>query len=160
MSITIYQERPDSPDASSLIQELDALLSPLYPDESRHGYSVQRLIEQNVAFFVVRSNQEAAGCGGVQFFTDDPNLPYGELKRMYVRPAFRGQGIARHLLNHLEAVAAGRTIATLRLETGIHQLEAIRLYERNGFYRIGAFGTYTDDPLSRYFEKRISVVAN
>lgn len=41
----------------------------------------------------------------------------------------------------------------LRLETGIHQAEAIGLYERVGFYRIPPFGPYRVDPLSLYFEK-------
>jgi ribosomal protein S18 acetylase RimI-like enzyme len=35
--------------------------------------------------------------------------------------------------------------------------EAIRLYERLGFYRIPPFGPYTDDPLSRYYEKRLTL---
>jgi len=44
----------------------------------------------------------------------------------------------------------------LRLETGIHQKEAIGLYERMGFQSIPPFGEYVDDPLSRFFEKRIN----
>jgi ribosomal protein S18 acetylase RimI-like enzyme len=43
----------------------------------------------------------------------------------------------------------------VRLETGIHQPEAISLYERAGFYRIPPFGSYTDDPLSLCYEKRL-----
>jgi hypothetical protein len=43
----------------------------------------------------------------------------------------------------------------LRLETGIHQHEAIGLYERAGFHLIPPFGEYKPDPLSRFYEKRI-----
>ena len=39
--------------------------------------------------------------------------------------------------------------------TGIHQVEAIGLYERVGFKRIAAFGPYVDDPLNRYYELRL-----
>ena len=97
MPTIITPERPDSPDASALIEELEAHLAPLYPTESRHGYSVAKLIAQNVAFFVVRRDNIAAGCGGIQLFGTE----YGELKRMYVRPQFRGLGLAKLLLDHL-----------------------------------------------------------
>jgi hypothetical protein len=42
------------------------------------------------------------------------------------------------------------------LETGIHQKEAIGLYEQIGFQNIPPFGEYVDDPLSKFFEKKIS----
>ena len=81
---------------------------------------------------------------------------YGEIKRMYVRPQFRGSGRAKLMFAHLEAYAQAHHITLLRLETGIHQREAIGLYERLGFYRIPPFGPYTDDPLSRCYEKRLT----
>jgi ribosomal protein S18 acetylase RimI-like enzyme len=154
MSITIYPERPDTEDAARLIEELEAILSPMYPVESRHGYSINKLIEQKVVFFVIRCDGEPAGCAGVQFF-DNKGVAYGEVKRMYIRPRFRGLGLARLALKQLEETAAARGVELLRLETGIYQTEAIRLYERYGFNRIGPFGEYRDDPLSLYFEKRI-----
>ena len=54
MSVTIKAERPDSAEAARLIAELEAHLEPLYPVKSRHGYSVQKLLAQGVAFFVMR----------------------------------------------------------------------------------------------------------
>ena len=47
-------------------------------------------------------------------------------------------------------------INVLRLETGIHQVEAINLYQRFGFERIEPFGPYRVDPLSLCFEKRLT----
>jgi ribosomal protein S18 acetylase RimI-like enzyme len=73
-----------------------------------------------------------------------------------VRPPFRGLGYGKVLLDHLADHARIAGIALLRLETGIHQLAAIRLYERWGFRRIGPFGDYVDDPLSLFYEKRIA----
>jgi putative acetyltransferase len=151
MSVTITPECPDSADAVSLITELEAYLDPLYPATSRHGYSVEKLIAQAVAFFVLRDNGTAAGCGGVQLF----GAEYGELKRMYVRPQFRGLGFGRLVLDHLADYARSQGVGLLRLETGIHQADAIRLYERAGFRRIAPFGTYADDALSLFYEKRI-----
>jgi GNAT superfamily N-acetyltransferase len=149
--VTITSERPDSEVASELIAELEAHLSPLYPAESRHGYSAVKLLREGVAFFVIHYDGLPAGCGGIQLFGSE----YGEVKRMYVRPAFRGLGLAKLMLEHLAAYARERGVARLRLETGIHQVEAIGLYERMGFERIGPFGPYRDDPLSRFYEKQI-----
>ncbi|MBZ0310286.1 MAG: GNAT family N-acetyltransferase [Anaerolineae bacterium] len=151
MSISVALERPDTPDSVALITELEAVLEPLYPRESRHGFSIERLLAENVPFFVLRSDGTAAGCGGVKLFDRD----YGEIKRMYVRPQFRGQGLARHILNHLSDYARAHGVSLLRLETGIYQHEAIALYERMGFYRIPPFGEYRQDPLSLCYEKQI-----
>jgi GNAT superfamily N-acetyltransferase len=151
MSAVITRERPDSADAVVLITELEAHLEPFYPSESRHGYSVEKLISQDVAFFVLRADDTPAGCGGIQLFGN----AYGELKRMYVRPQFRGLGFGKLLLDHLTDYARAQGVGLLRLETGIHQAAAISLYERTGFQRIPPFGAYVEDPLSLFYEKRI-----
>lgn len=152
MTAIIRAERPDAPDARALIAELDALLMPLYPSESRHGFSVEKLLADKVAFFVIRWEGVPAGCGGVKLFGSE----YGEIKRMYVRPSFRGRGLARLMLKHLEDHARGQGVGLLRLETGIHQREAITLYKSMGFEKIPPFGEYKPDPLSLCFEKRLT----
>ena len=48
MPAIITPERPDTADARALIDELEAHLSPLYPQESRHGYAVEKLISEDV----------------------------------------------------------------------------------------------------------------
>ena len=151
MPITITAERPDKPDAQMLIAELEDHLAPMYPAASRHGYSVQKLIREGVDFFVLRQDGVPAGCGGVQFYDGT----YGEIKRMFVRPQFRGRGLAKKMLEHLEAHTRAQGVYTLRLETGIHQHDAIQLYERMGFYNIPPFGAYREDPLSRFYEKAL-----
>ena len=74
---------------------------------------------------------------------------------MYVRPAFRGRGLGKRMLEHLADHARSRGVPLLRLETGIHQRDAIGLYEGLGFKRIPPFGPYREDPLSRCYEKQI-----
>jgi GNAT superfamily N-acetyltransferase len=152
MPTVIVQERPDSADAAVLISELDALLAPLYPQESRHGYSVDKLLREGVNFFVARLDGVPAGCGGVLLVGTE----YAEIKRMYVRPSLRGRGLGKIILEHLADFTRSRGVNVLRLETGIHQLEAVRLYERFGFSRIRPFGPYHDDPLSLCYEKRLA----
>lgn len=121
MTITITEERPDTTDSIQLIDELEATLAPYYPDESRHGYDVGKLLRESVVFFVVRQEGTLAGCGGVQLF----GSAYAELKRMYVRPQFRGMGLGKLLVNHLAAYSQQHGVTVLRLETGIHQEAAI-----------------------------------
>ena len=152
MPTTIELERPDTADAVELIAELEAHLEPLYPSKSRHGYSVEKLIAQGVAFFVLRDGGTPAGCGGIQLFGTE----YGELKRMYVRPRFRGLGFGKLIVARLEGHARAHGVDVVRLETGIHQAAAIHLYERIGFRRIPPFGSYVEDPLSLCYEKRLN----
>jgi putative acetyltransferase len=147
----ITAEHPASPDAQALIAELDALLEPLYARESRHGFSVEKLIAESVAFFVIRDDGAPAGCGGIKLVGTD----YGEVKRMYVRPQFRGKALGKLMLDYLTEYARSHGVTVLRLETGIHQHAAIHLYEREGFERISPFGEYREDPVSLCYEKRI-----
>jgi len=151
LSIVIVEERPDTSDAMQLIDELEAHLEPLYPAESRHGFSVEKLLRQGVAFFVTRCDGIPAGCGGVKLFGTE----YGEVKRMYVRPQFRGLGLGKRMLDHLADYSRQYRVDLLRLETGIYQIEAIGLYEQFGFHRIPPFGEYREDPNSVFFEKRL-----
>jgi putative acetyltransferase len=152
MSITIVEERPDSADAVQLMAELDTHLNPhLYPQESRHAFSVEKLLREGVVFFVIRYEGKPAGCGGLKLFGTE----YGEVKRMFVRPAYRGLGLGKLILNCLAEYARKQQVNILRLETGIYQTEAIRLYERYGFQRRSPFGEYQEDPFSLYYEKSI-----
>jgi ribosomal protein S18 acetylase RimI-like enzyme len=151
VSVLISRVHPATEEATALILELESHLARHYAAESRHGYSVEQLIAQDVAFFVLRDGGLAAGCGGIQLFGTE----YGELKRMYVRPGFRGRGFGRRLLDHLAAYAWNNGVRLLRLETGIHQTEAIALYQGAGFHRIPPFGSYGEDPVSLCYEKAL-----
>ena len=148
--VTITKERPDLPPGLQLLTELDTdLTRHQYPPESRHAFSVEKLLCEGVAFFLTRYQQDPAGCGGLKIYPGE----YGEVKRMYVRPAYRGLGLGKAMLDHLGSYARARGLDCLRLETGIYQVEAIGLYERYGFQRRPPFGEYKKDPLSVYFEK-------
>lgn len=151
MPASITAERPDTAEARSLVEELDAYLIPLYPPASHHGLTVEELIAERVAFFLTRYDGAPAGCGGLKLF----GAEFGEIKRMYVRPQFRRMGLGKLMLNHLIGYAREQGIRLLRLETGILQIEAIGLYESMGFERIPAFGEYEEDPLSRFYEMQI-----
>jgi GNAT superfamily N-acetyltransferase len=64
------------------------------------------------------------------------------MKRMYVDPSVRGQGIGRALVGVLEREARLIGITTIVLETGTRLASAIRLYEAMGYAHIPLFGEY------------------
>jgi len=147
----ISRETPDQPDVIALIADLDTYQDGLYPPESRHALDLTSLKQDNVLFFVARdAARQAVGCGAVVL-----GDAYGEIKRMYVNPASRGQGVARQLLQAMEAAAQGSGCRLLTLESGPFQPEALGLYAALGFERRGPYGDYADDPLSVFMQKAI-----
>jgi putative acetyltransferase len=151
-ALAIRQEPPDQPDVTALIEALDAYANALYPPESNHLLDISALCDPAVTFLVMRDGSEAVGCGAV---LRDPR-GWGEVKRMYVRPDQRGRGIGRRVLAEIEAIARVSRLPLLRLETGIHNTEALALYRRAGFADCAAFGDYAPDPLSVFMEKRVN----
>lgn len=144
-------ESANQPEVIALIAELDAYQDSLYPPESRHALDLAALTQPNVLFAVARdATGQAVGCGAIVLGQES-----GELKRVFVGPAARGQGLAQQLLTRLEAEAAARGCGLLRLETGPYQPEALGLYARCGYARCEPFGGYADDPLSVFMEKRL-----
>ena len=144
-------ESPDQPEVIALIAALDAYQDTLYPPEARYALDLAALKQPNVAFAVARdAGHQAVGCAAVVV-----DGTQGELKRMYLRPAARGQGLAQQLLRVLEAAAASKGCRQLCLETGPYQAEALAFYARQGFVRRGPFGSYPDHPLSVFMVKAL-----
>jgi GNAT superfamily N-acetyltransferase len=88
-------------------------------------------------------------CGGVCRH----DAAAAEIRRMYVRPEHRGAGFSRLVLAALESEARRLGYTRVRLETGVHQHEALALYRSSGFDEIPRYGPYVDDELSICFEK-------
>ncbi|MFB9235889.1 GNAT family N-acetyltransferase [Plantactinospora siamensis] len=109
----------------------------------------------DVRFLVGVRNGLAVACGAVQAL----DARTAEIKRMYVRPAFRGRGLARQLLTALEELALWYGHTELRLETGSYLPAAIRLYTSAGYLPIPAYGEYVTNPYSVCFAKRLPVAA-
>ena len=142
-------ETPDQPDVHELIGELDAHLYSLYPAENVYAMDISSLLHPSVLFAVVRDAAGASvGCGAMVMTPE-----YGEVKRMYVRPQARGQGVARRIIETLETKAIEEGCRRFMLETGPTLTEALGLYERMGYQRRGPFGDYPDDPLSVFMQK-------
>jgi putative acetyltransferase len=137
MDLILERTTTPSDDVRTLIGELEDNLAAAYPPEQRHGLSLDAIFQPHIQFFVARVDGDAVGCAGVALFAD-----LAELKRMYVRPAARGRGIADALLAHIETVTRHAGLTRLCLETGDRQLAAIRVYRRAGFSPCAPFGPY------------------
>lgn len=100
---------------------------------------------------LARVGDDVAGCVALRPL-DDPGVC--EMKRLYVRPAFRGSGAGRRLAEAVIAAAAGRGYRIMRLDTLERLPAAVKLYEALGFRRIGA---YCANPLDGvlYMEKTL-----
>ncbi len=84
---------------------------------------------------------KAAGCVALRSLGDGSS----EMKRMFVYPEFRGRGVGKALSVRLIDEARSAGYRTMRLDTSIRQIEAITLYERLGFTRIGPYYELPDE---------------
>ena len=87
------------------------------------------------AFLVARRGGPAGPpLGGVGVRTIHPGV--GQIRRLWVDPAARGQGMARALMAGIEEAAHELGLTDLRLGTGDAQPEAIALYASSGWQRV------------------------
>ncbi|WP_298830094.1 GNAT family N-acetyltransferase [uncultured Piscinibacter sp.] len=156
---TLRAESPDQAEVRALLAELDVYLGGLYAPEHNHILDVEALLAPEVSFLVARHAGRAVGCGAARRMPGEAATqghPYGEIKRMYVRPACRGQRLGEQLLAELEDGLKRRGLELALLETGDAQPEALRLYERCGYVRRAPFGGYEDNGTSLFYEKRLA----
>jgi len=77
-----------------------------------------------------------------------------EIKRMYMKPAFRGRGLGRKMLHALIDEARSLGYRHLRLDTVPHMESANHLYTSTGFYEIEDY-TYNPIPGARFLEYKL-----
>jgi GNAT superfamily N-acetyltransferase len=145
----------DSPDAVALCTAQQAEMLELYEGEADIGppRDASMFVEPHGVFLLLRDDDgRAVGCGGIARFDD----MRGEVKRMYVVPEARGRGLGRRLLDELEAQARRIGYASVVLETGDRQQEAVGLYESTGYERIPCYPPYDTRALSICYEKRLA----
>lgn len=144
-------ERINPKEAEKLINELDEYLSKLYPPDSNHLEPIKKLSRKNVKMYGCKIDKKLVAIGAVKLMES-----YGELKRIYVSHHFRGKGLARSIMEKLESVIKKNGLKYVRLETGIHQKEAIHLFKKMDYIKCNPFGTYTEDPFSIFMEKNLN----
>jgi len=153
MDITIRTDTPLSPEGRALIAASQEALQAVYPPEECFSLSAEELANGYTQFLVARCDGKAVGCVAL---VDEGS--YGEVKRLYVSDAARGNGVARRLMEELEAAARDIGLGCLRLETGAALTEAVGLYRDMGFVERDAFGGYPDIASNMFMEKCIGLV--
>jgi GNAT superfamily N-acetyltransferase len=150
-NISLRIVEPTEPAIRSLIEALDEYRKSLYPLEFTLLVPPEKLKSPQIIFLAAYEDHELLGCGGIDF--TDPD--YAEIKKMYVEPAARRKGVADLLLKALEQQARQRQYHLLCLETGKFQEPAMGLYQKHGYEPSKAFGSYQENPYSRYYSKTL-----
>lgn len=147
--VTIAEEPPRQTEILRLLEMSDAYAASLYPAESNHLVDISALEQPDVSFFVARFDGAIVGCCALVEAGDGT----AEIRRMFVDPQARGLKVGKRLLQAIEQRAVSIGLDVIRLETGIHQPEAIGLYRNSGYVERPPFGGYQPDPLSLFMEK-------
>jgi putative acetyltransferase len=148
----IAPESPLKDDIRILIDELNATLHESTPPEFCYQLTVEEMAAPDMTVFVARKGPIAAGTGSIRRHP----AGIGEIKRMYVRPEYQGQGIGGAILEEIEALAVAEGLERLVLETGHNHPAAWRVYERAGFLRCGPVLNYEESSYSIFYEKKLA----
>ena len=142
--------RPGELDDLAVVQLLHAL-----DEEIRSRYEdpvedfVLKLDRDEVApghgaVVVAWADEKAVGCGAVRLLSGET----AELKRMYIAPEYRRQGIAGAMLMFLENRAHALGATRVVLETVMDPPAAVALYRAAGYEEIPKFGRYVESEIS------------
>lgn len=147
----IIRTTSENIDFIALVQLLDAYLA--VQDGEEHAFYDQfNKIDMLQHVVVCYLDKLAVGCGAFKPFQNTTV----EIKRMYTLPEQRGKGVASALLKELETWAKELQYTSTVLETGTRQPEAISLYQKCGYQRIGNYGQYAGVENSLCFEKQLA----
>lgn len=138
-------------DLAALVTELDVYFHAGW-GEVAEKYKHYHALDGMACAVVAYIEGKPAACGCWRAF--DPVT--AEIKRMYVRPAYRRQGIAGKIVAALEQHAAASGCHRAVLETGADMPEAIVFYERQGYRLVPNYGDFVDDDTCVCMEKEIS----
>ena len=127
------------------------------PPESVHALDLNGLRRPDIRFWTawidLPAGESLVGTAALKRLEDG----HAELKSMRTSAALRGQGIAGRMLVHVIEQARALGHARLSLETGSQPFfkPAHALYEKHGFRACAPFGSYTDDPNSRFMTRQL-----
>jgi putative acetyltransferase len=151
LTVTIDVESPLTDEVRALIAELNTALLALSPPEACYHLTVEEMADPTVTVWIARDGDTAIGCGALKRHSDT----IGEVKRMFTRPAWQGQGVGRRVLDKIMETAEREELETLVLETGDQHPAAWAIYEKAGFTRCGPVLDYPDSPYSVFYQKQL-----
>lgn len=135
--LTLIRTNSDHPDFRQLVVLLDQDLA--IRDGDEHAFYAQfNKVDAIKEAVVAYQNETPVACGAIKPFRETAV----EIKRMFVHPDYRKQGIAVKILTELEQWAAELSFTKCVLETGKKQPEAIALYQKVGYHITPNYGQY------------------
>ena len=146
------------PDAQLLVEAVQQEYVVRYGGRDRTPMVASELDPPSGAFYVGYREDRPVMTGAWRFRDDVQRLGSArpaEVKRMYVVPAARREGLARLMLAHLEATARTAGAEVMIMETGTAQPEAMSLYLGAGYQSIEPFGHYRGAPRNRCYGRRL-----
>ena len=137
-------------DFIQLVARLDNLLAEM--DGRDHDfYDQYNKIDKIKHAVVAYSDELPVACGAIKEFNPETM----EVKRMFTIASYRGKGFATQVLTELEKWALELGYSRCVLETGLRLPDAVRLYQRNGYYQIPNYGQYAEMENSICFKKKL-----
>ena len=127
----------DNPDFHFLVAQLDAHLAGIYGEEQAF-FTQHNKVDAIKHVVVVYRDGKPVGCGGIKAYSSSEM----EIKRMFVQPEQRGQGIASEILTVLENWAKEMGFTETILETLVVKESVIAMYARNGYVLVPNYGQY------------------
>lgn len=148
--ITFIRTNSEHKDLTPLLAQLDANLA--VNDGDEHAFFAQFNKLNTIKHVVIVYLQgKAVGCGAIKYFNEEAM----EIKRVFVSPEARNMGIASLIMVELEKWTLELGCKACVLETGIKQLEAVKLYPKLGYKEIPKYEPYVGQALSICFEKKL-----
>jgi GNAT superfamily N-acetyltransferase len=142
----------EDPEVTRLVEEVQHVYVTLYGGPDAAAVEPGEFDPPGGLFLLGRLDGRPVAMGGWRRLDDTT----AEIKRMYVSPSARGQGLARRVLAELERTAAAAGLTGLVLNTGPQQPEAVRLYKSAGYVDVPAFGHYAAYPQALFFGKQLA----
>jgi ribosomal protein S18 acetylase RimI-like enzyme len=119
--------------------------------EALREFPSDDLLEPEGLLLVAHRDGAAVGCAGLRRIGDG----LGEVKRVWVSPGSRRQGLGRRLMAEIERHARERGLRELRLDTRSDLVESRRLYEQLGYREVEPFGA--NPYAAHWFVKRLDL---
>lgn len=149
--INITRTDSDNKDFRQLIQQLDAYLAESDGQEKHAFYKQYNKVDNIRNVIVAYADDIPVGCGAIKEF----DAATVEVKRMFVLPEHRGQGIAGQVLRALETWAKELGYTQSVLETGKKMEDAIQLYRSKGYWATENYGQYAGVETSVCMKKQL-----
>jgi GNAT superfamily N-acetyltransferase len=139
---------------AGMAEEMTRLYTDVMADEAVPA--ALRVAEEQIAYTGLAVDEHGTPVGHLALCRHGRDL---EMKRVYVTPSARGNGVAAALLAAADEAAAELGAARIVLQTGDRQPGAVRMYRRAGYLPIPVFPPYQRLAFSLCFAKAVTIAA-